>query len=59
MGNELMAMKNVCKRHPDRVAFVDRRGEKLCYECAYGTKQFEKKYGKNFYRPGGPGYAGD
>jgi hypothetical protein len=50
-----------CKNHPERWPVIDRRGDWLCYICAYGEKAFRKYYGddaEGFYKEGGAGYAG-
>jgi hypothetical protein len=51
--------KNRCVNHPERYAWIDRLGVYLCYECAYGKTLSDKKFGQEYYQPGGNGHAGD
>ena len=51
--------KYVCKHHPERIAAVDSHNEYLCWECRLGKKMFEKKFAQAFYKPDGPGHAGE
>jgi len=57
--------KYVCVNHPARIAAVHHEEYGyLCWQCHYkavnapaGT--FERRFGPDFYEPGGPGYAED
>jgi len=48
-----------CKNHPERFPAVAGK----CWECYLGRAGFEHKFGARladtFYKPGGPGYAGE
>ncbi len=46
-----------CRNHPERFPAVNGK----CWECLLGKAGFRKKFGdlaEDFYREGGPGYAG-
>jgi hypothetical protein len=51
--------KHRCVNHPDRFAAVSVQGMDLCWECHLGKSAFEYRFGREFYQPGSPGYAGD
>jgi len=49
--------KHRCASHPDRMPAASREGVELCWECLLPKKEFERKCDKDYYLPGGPGYA--
>jgi hypothetical protein len=51
--------RHLCKNHPDRIPWLSRYGEELCYECLYGKDVSDAMLGASFYEPGGPGYCGE
>lgn len=50
------------KGHEQRTAAVTSMRVPLCWECYLGAGRFEERFeeqAEGFYRPGGPGWAGD
>ena len=55
--------QNRCVKHADRYAATSVAGKgPLCWECFLGVKTFKERFkeqAETFYKPGGPGWAGD
>jgi len=57
---EAAKRRYVCERHPDRIASISTTLKgRCCWECYLPADVFSKRYGPEFYKPGGPGCAGN
>lgn len=49
LKSQILNLKFSCPNHPDRPGIVTKDGQTPCWQCYLGDKQFNKRFGPDFY----------